>query len=184
MVFSEKLFTKDECDNIIDYHKIYTDLANYYPEEFLNGNKLEDDLDSFKYETYIIHNDDETKWFFDRLLNWFSKKHNLELDKKLRTCSLHKYIIGDFFKRHTDLAKGHENRRYNLGIQLNENYEGGEYVYWDNYENEFIIPKSVGTAISYHCRVPHEIREIKRGERWSIVMPISYYNIKEKNSIL
>lgn len=184
MIHYEKIFTKDECDRIINYHKIYTDISNHYPKEFLNGNVISDDLESFKYETYIITNDSETEWFFNKLLNWFSEKNKIQLDRKLKTCSLHRYLSGDFFKRHVDLAMGHENRRYNLGIQLSEGYTGGEYVYWDNYENELLIPKETGTAISYHCRLPHEIKEIKSGERWSLVMPISYYNIKEKSSIL
>lgn len=184
MIHYEKIFNKNECDRIINYHKIYNDVSNYYPKEFLDGNIIKDDLESFKYETYIIVNDLETEWFFNKLLNWFSEKNKIELDRKLKTCSLHRYVSGDFFKRHIDLAKGHNNRRYNLGIQLNEEYTGGEYVYWDNYENELSIPKETGTAISYHCRLPHEVKEIKSGERWSIVMPISYYNIKEKSSIL
>jgi hypothetical protein len=41
-------------------------------------------------------------------------------------CTLHRYTIGDHFAKHIDLAKGYEDRRYNLGIQLNEEYEGGE----------------------------------------------------------
>lgn len=184
MIYYEKIFDKDECNKIINYHKIYTDIIDHYPKEFTNGNVISDDLESFKYETYVINNDSETSWFFDKLLNWFSEKNKIDLDRKLRTCSLHRYVSGNFFKRHIDLSKGYHNRRYNLGIQLNEDYTGGEYVYWDNYENELLIPKEVGTAISYHCRLPHEIKEIKSGERWSIVMPISYYNIKEKSSIL
>lgn len=83
-----------------------------------------------------------------------------------------------------DLFKGFEERRYNLGIQLNDSYEGGEYVCWDDNDNEILISKQIGTAISYHCRIWHEIKEIKSGERWSIVMPIKKRHIIEKANLI
>ena len=102
----------------------------------------------------------------------------------LPRCTLHRYTIGDHFAKHIDLAKGYEERRYNLGIQLNDEYDGGEYVTWDDSGNEILISKETGTALAYHCRVEHEIKEITKGERWSIVMPITKYNIIEKKSFI
>jgi predicted 2-oxoglutarate/Fe(II)-dependent dioxygenase YbiX len=71
-----------------------------------------------------------------------------------------------------------------LGIQLNESYEGGEYLIWDDNENEILISKEVGTALAYHGRLYHEIKKITTGERWSIVMPLNNFNIIEKKSLL
>ena len=71
-----------------------------------------------------------------------------------------------------------------MGIQLNDNYEGGNYVCWDDNNNEIIISKEVGTAVAYNARIPHEIQEITNGSRWSIVMPISSLEIIETKTLL
>jgi predicted 2-oxoglutarate/Fe(II)-dependent dioxygenase YbiX len=79
---------------------------------------------------------------------------------------------------------GFEDRRYNLGIQLNEDYEGGEYVCFGPNDEKIIISKEIGTGLAYHCSVPHEIKKITKGERWSIVMPITKKIIIEKINLL
>ena len=96
----------------------------------------------------------------------------------------HRPQVGDSFSKHIDLAEGFDTRRYNLGIQLNDSYEGGEYVCWDDNNNEVLISKQIGTALSYHCRIWHEIKKITNGERWSIVMPIKKQHINEKINLI
>jgi predicted 2-oxoglutarate/Fe(II)-dependent dioxygenase YbiX len=80
--------------------------------------------------------------------------------------------------------KGFDTRRYNLGIQLSDSYEGGEYVCWDDNDNEVLISKQTGTVLSYHGRIWHEIKEITNGERLSIVMPIYKHHIIEKTNLI
>jgi predicted 2-oxoglutarate/Fe(II)-dependent dioxygenase YbiX len=99
-------------------------------------------------------------------------------------CSLHKYSKGDSFTKHIDLNANFPDRRWNLGIQLNENYTGGEYVCYDENNNEIILSKEVGTAIAYNSTTLHEIREIHSGERWSIVAPIWKNWLLEKRNLL
>ena len=95
--------------------------------------------DKISYNIYKIYNTNETKWMFNKLLKWFSEKNNVKLNDNSKpiSCTLHQYIIGDNFIKHTDLNKGFEDRRYNIGIQLNDEYDGGEYVCWDK-GNEII----------------------------------------------
>ena len=71
-----------------------------------------------------------------------------------------------------------------MGIQLNDSYTGGEYICYDNIDNEIILSKETGTAIAYNSTTQHEIKEILSGERWSIVMPISDKVVLEKKSII
>lgn len=186
MIKYEKIFTNDECKTIIEYHKKYTELEGWFPKEFIKGQRIYDKHNLMSYEVYNIFNNDETEWFFNRLLNWFSNSSGVKLNfnNKIPRCTLHRYTKGDHFVKHIDLAKGYEERRYNLGIQLNSEYDGGEYMIWDDSQKEHIVPKEPGTAIAYHCRIEHEIKEISDGERWSIVMPITKYNIIEQKHFL
>ena len=189
MILQEKIFTKEECEKIINFSLKYTDNIKMDFSNNPNG-KCVDNRVTFGsvmgYTIYYIPNINETQWMFDKIINWFSKKSNIDFNKNMlhTGCNLHEYIVGDKFIKHTDLAKGFEDRRYNLGIQLNDNYEGGNYVCWDDNNNEIIISKEVGTAVAYNARIPHEIQEITNGSRWSIVMPISSLEIIETKTLL
>ena len=99
---------------------------------------------------------------------------------KPAVCSLHKYSKGDSFMKHKDYNEKWPNRRWNLGIQLNENYRGGEYICYDTNDKEILLSKEVGTAIAYDASTFHEIKEIVDGERWSIVLTILKKDILEK----
>jgi len=174
MIYYEKIFTYEECKTIIEYHKKYKEITGHFPKENIKGQRTYDKRKSFSYEVYVIPNNNETEWVFDRLIKWFSKNNNIKINEnnKIPSCTLHRYTKGDLFKKHIDLTKEFHERRYNLGIQLNDEYFGGEYKAWDDNDIEHTLPKEPGTAISYHCRILHEIKEILDGERWSIVLPI------------
>jgi predicted 2-oxoglutarate/Fe(II)-dependent dioxygenase YbiX len=92
--------------------------------------------------------------------------------------------VGDGFAKHVDLVKEFDKRRYNLGIQLNDSYEGGEDICWDENNNEVLISKETGTVMSYHGKIWHEIKQITKGERWSIVMPIKKNHIIENINLI
>ena len=194
MIYQEKIFTKEECDKIISYQNVYLDLTFRDKEPSIDLENRR--IDSGKvlrgkkmgkfFNVWDIVNDAESEWMFEKLLNWFSKVSKIErnTDNKLYGCSLYKYSKGDCFSKHIDLASGFEERRYNLGIQINEDYTGGEYICYDKNNNEIVLSKEVGTAIAYNATTLHEIREIHSGERWSIVMPITKYNIIETKNLL
>ena len=191
MIYQEKIFTKQECDKILSYTKIYTDLPfrklesrldldNRRINEFVkmeNGKKL-----GKFFNVWDIVNDAETEWMFEKLFNWFLMVSKIERNpnNKPAVCSLHKYSKGDSFMKHKDYNEKWPNRRWNLGIQLNENYSGGEYICYDTNDKEILLSKEVGTAIAYDASTFHEIKEIVDGERWSIVLTILKKDILEK----
>ena len=191
MIYQEKIFTKEECNKILSYTKIYTDLPfrklesrldldNRRINEFVemkNGKKL-----GKFFNVWDIVNDAETEWMFEKLFNWFLMVSKIERNpnNKPAVCSLHKYSKGDSFMKHKDYNEKWPNRRWNLGIQLNENYRGGEYICYDTNDKEILLSKEVGTAIAYDASTFHEIKEIVDGERWSIVLTILKKDILEK----
>jgi predicted 2-oxoglutarate/Fe(II)-dependent dioxygenase YbiX len=83
-----------------------------------------------------------------------------------------------------DFNSNFPNRRWNLGIQLNDNYSGGEYICYDENNKEILLSKEVGNAIAYDATTLHEIKEIVDGERWSIVLTILKKDILEKMHLI
>jgi len=187
MIYQEKIFTKEECDTIIGYSHIYKNTKGHFIDKVdVIDNRLQSKHGKLSYNVYVILNDEITEWFFNKLQNWFSTVSGIELNKneKMQSCTLHCYKIGDKFPIHVDLMREFTSRRYNLGIQLNDTYEGGEYICIDNNKNEILISKEVGTSVAYYCTVPHEIKEITKGERWSIVLPLTKNIIIEKKELI
>ena len=191
MIYQEKIFTKEECDKILSYTKIYTDLPfrKLEPRLDLNNRRINEfvkmengkKLGKF-FNVWDIVNDAETEWMFEKLFNWFLMVSKIERNpnNKPAVCSLHKYSKGDSFMKHKDYNEKWPNRRWNLGIQLNEDYTGGEYICYDTNDKEIVLSKEVGTAIAYDASTFHEIKEIVDGERWSIVLTILKKDILEK----
>jgi hypothetical protein len=195
MIYQEKIFTKEECDKIISYQNVYLDLIFRHKEPSIDlENRRIDNvgmvLDGKKlgkfFNVWDIVYDVESEWMFEKLLNWFSKVSNIKCNSnnKLHGCSLHKYSKGDSFTKHIDLNPNFPDRRWNLGIQLNDEYTGGEYICYDKNNNEIVLSKEVGTAVAYNSRTLHEIKEILSGERWSIVAPVWKNHLFEKKNVL
>ena len=191
MIYFEKLFTKEECEKIISYaideKKEFSNLIDleHSNQKILENNRMIGDNTS--YSIYLIMNTKETEWIFDKILFWFSNKSGIKIhsDKfKLDKCMLLNYSVGDRFQKHLDISEGFEERRWNLGIQLNDDYKGGDYICYDKDENEIILPKDTGTAIAYHISIPHEIKKIEDGNRWSMVLSIPSTFINEKKSVI
>ena len=196
MIYQEVIFTKEECEKIIAYKEVYTDLIWRSLEPAIDfENRRIDHHTHTKggkkfgkfFNVWDIQNDSNTLWVFERLLKWFNSVSNIDIDiegaKKIRGGSLHKYSKGDLFQKHMDLVIGHENRRWNLGIQLNEEYNGGEYICYNN-DNEILISPKPGTAVAYDATTYHEIKEITAGERYSLVICVTTDIIIEKKYLL
>lgn len=196
MIYQEKIFTKEECDKILSYKEIYTDLPFRKTEPVIDLDnrridqfiKLENGKKTGKFfNVWDIPNDSNTHWFFEKIIKWFSNISQIEVkDANYYPigCGLHKYSKGDLFQKHIDLSKEHYDRRWNLGIQLNDEYTGGEYICYDSNDNEIILSKEAGTALAYDSKTFHEIKEIKSGERYSIVLTLTKHTIIEKKHIL
>jgi hypothetical protein len=195
MIYQEKIFTKEECDIIKKYGNQYSiDLTTRYKfneihNGYIDGNRVifkQNDEIVTSYETHIIPNNEETEWMFNKVLSWFEKITNVKINKneKIKDCTLHCYKTGDFFMKHVDLNPNFKDRRWNIGIQINEEYEGGNYICWDNNNEEILISKEPGTALTYYCDIWHEIKEVTNGERWSVVIPLLKNLIVEKINII
>jgi len=182
-------FTKEECEKIINLNKVYKDYGfryEWYTKTYDKNNR-KDINGLISFQAFLIPNDENTKWIFDRVQNFFEKVTGIKFKIPINVCQLYNYGVGDKFPKHIDLNATFPKRRWNLGVQLNEDYEGGEYLCWNGLnENDSVkfIPKNTGTICGYHSRQLHEIKEITSGNRWSLVFKVESDFINEKKSII
>lgn len=78
-----------------------------------------------------------------------------------------KYEEGNFYKKHTDSFK-EQQRSISCSIQLNDDYYGGEFAFFDR---DLIIRASAGSAVMFpsNFMFPHEIMPVTQGTRYSII---------------
>ncbi len=193
MFYEEKIFSKEECTEILNFKNIYTDFFFRKGEKYIDteNHRIEQlvGMENGKkmgkfFNVWDIPNDENSEWVFNKLITWFSNVSGVKIKENIKrsNCSLHKYSKGDLFMRHIDLVDQFSNRRWNVGIQLNSDYDGGEYICY-NENVPHIFSKEEGTALFYKSDVEHEIKEIIKGERWSIVLSIPKEMIIEKRKI-
>jgi predicted 2-oxoglutarate/Fe(II)-dependent dioxygenase YbiX len=78
-----------------------------------------------------------------------------------------RYREGEFYTQHTDSFK-EQQRSLSCSIQLNEDYEGGEFAFFDR---EMMIRSKKGSVIVFpsNFMYPHEIMPVISGTRYSII---------------
>lgn len=200
MIHQEIIFTKEECEKIIDYKNKYESflvtpksslITNtrivYHKENNFNGIYKEHGVNwTKKYNVWDIPINEDTKWFYDNIYTWFINISGVKLDKDIyfnnpnAAHKLHEYVIGDKFDLHMDRNKNNLDRIWNLGIQLNSNYSGGDYVCY-NKETPISISKESGNAVAYTSDTLHQITEITNGARFSMVIKIHSWELATKN---
>ena len=160
------MFTLDECKKIISYSETYRlkTVNGGYP----GYNKIQ-------YSGWDIKYDSETKWAFDIIYGEFTKQTGLELISKPNSFSLHKYVSGEMFEKHNDVND--PKRIWNIGTNLNDDYQGGNFILYDP---EIILDKTPGKIYTFESIRHHEVKEITSGERWSLLMFIWHDHIKKQ----
>lgn len=78
-----------------------------------------------------------------------------------------RYEEGQFYSQHTDSFKKHP-RAVSCSFALNDNYEGGEFAFFDR---ELIYNLKKGSVIMFpsNFMYPHEIMPVTKGTRYSII---------------
>jgi hypothetical protein len=169
MLTQSILFTEKECNDIIN-------LKNKYP--LLGDNGRWDEFDNFKYKFYSLNGYDDIFWIRKRMCDFLENEKSLKLISKPDKLNLHHFTKGDEFGKHIDT--GIPLKEWNVGIVLNTNFEGGDYIIYDENDNPIIIDKKVGNVSIYQSQIPHEVTPVLSGERWSIAMFITTIHLQEK----
>lgn len=78
-----------------------------------------------------------------------------------------RYKEGQFYTQHTDSFKARP-RAVSCSFALNDDYEGGE---WGFFDREMVIKAPKGSAVLFpsNFMYPHEIMPVTKGTRYSII---------------
>jgi predicted 2-oxoglutarate/Fe(II)-dependent dioxygenase YbiX len=78
-----------------------------------------------------------------------------------------RYKTGEFYTQHTDSFLG-QPRAVSCSFALNDNYEGGEFAFFDR-EISVKAPKGAAVLFPSNFMYPHEILPVTKGTRYSII---------------
>ena len=117
-----------------------------------------------------------------KLMKWFELKTDLRLNSYETHLFIHYYQVGDYFGKHRDSIEiGANNRAYVVGFNINDDYEGGDYIL---YNPDEMINKTAGIPYYFKSDREHEIAKVKRGIRKSAVLFINYENLCINKNLL
>ncbi|WP_342710120.1 2OG-Fe(II) oxygenase [Bradyrhizobium sp. B124] len=89
-------------------------------------------------------------------------------DYVIRRCQIHRMPPGSFVGIHLD-AESDPDFEYSVIVQLAREFEGGEFVvYPSTYEQQVFRPP-FGAVLVTTCKVRHEVKPVRVGERRSLV---------------
>ena len=163
--FSEKVFSKIECEKII---RIAKDKG--LVDGFTRGKT---DIRSSNI-TWLYGNDD-LEWVFrkitDVVLFLNNKYFNFDIFGLNEGFQFTNYKApSDKYGKHIDRGHGTLVRKLSLSIQLTDpkDYEGGELILYEG-EKGTEMKKDQGTLILFPSYVMHEVKPVTKGERNSLV---------------
>jgi predicted 2-oxoglutarate/Fe(II)-dependent dioxygenase YbiX len=173
----DNVFSKEFCNEIIrEYQgsKHWDDAKIADENAPVNSNVRNCKTLSISSENTIIDNYDYRKKIdseiFNRISYAVAKYSEIHPDFFIDIDTgydLLKYDVGNFYAKHTDSFKGQQ-RSISCSIQLNDDYSGGEFAFFDK---EVIIKTNAGSAILFpsNFMFPHEIMPVTEGTRYSII---------------
>ena len=163
----------DVCKKIIDVVKDWKEGTVETPDREIKG-----EHNIRKSEIFWSYE----QWIFDyiwKYMDVFNEITGLRYDiSGVESIQITKYEKGDYYNFHYDGKGSHKNvvhekvRKISMTIQLNEDYEGGEFkVAWCD-EGKLLtetLGKSEGTIILFPSILEHCITPVTSGTRYSLV---------------
>lgn len=186
MIFKENvIFTREEVNSILFYMNGEEDIRfkiKYDGVLYQNGSKGTSKRLDFT---------EKNEWIFERIKKWTDDLNMGLVWKSIPFATFRRYREGDFFIKHTDdlnsdsIIKKRGVRVLTIGVQLSDEdeYEGGDFLVWDK-DKEITVSKKIGNTIMYSTYVPHEVKEIKKGMRTSLILFATDKNVKFNNVLI
>ena len=162
------LFTKEECDAII-----------LYTYHIIKGTQRKIPGRNTSFQSCYITPNNDNEWVFQRLYDFLENHIGVKVTHSLDKIMINNYKIGDSFDKHQDLY--FKNQIYNVAVNLNEEYEGGEFELFEPY---FLIEKKAGNACIFENTRWHGVKPITSGERWSMIAFFLKDNLSKNKSLI
>lgn len=169
--YNEKLlFTSEECELIRSYFK--TESFRRFP---ITRADLSLDPNGSHMTEAKFEWDDINSFIYPRITDW-TRELGMEFTWTTKPYGMfRRYRKGDYFVRHDDTPWDHDGlpkRFFTIGVQLNDDYEGGDFEIDDHY----IVLKKQGNVSLWGIEVPHEVKLITNGIRESLTFFVDVKN--------
>ena len=174
----EKRIPENFCDKIIEY----VDHINKFEDQGVMGDTESHKSDNRVFQGYslslnqskisdIVFHGHTNEIIKQNYINYKFKFPQLQTSK-LTQVDILKYTPGGKYGAHTDHGFGCE-RTLTVILNLNENYEGGDFVFFhqDNKTEMKRVSCKKGTVIMFPSNFlyPHAVEPVTKGTRYSIV---------------
>ena len=116
-----------------------------------------------------------------RLLAWAESVIGQEINENRISLILHKFQVGDSFPRHRDdVVANQGNRKYVIGMNLSNKYEGGDYRVYTEGQKIVTLDPTPGVPYVMRADIEHEILPITSGIRESCLIFLYEHNFNKK----
>jgi PKHD-type hydroxylase len=171
MIHQQILFTKDECDKLI---QLRFDL-----EQTLSDGGYPDRVD-INYKQWTIVKDNSLDYLFNRIIDFVSTKFGVEVLEFNEPAWIYQYEINDGYIMHTDNIL---DRRFTIGVQLSDEYEGGDLMV-DYNKQRIIVNKDIGNCYVFESTLLHGVSPVTSGSRFNFLTFMFKHNVKHNRTLI
>lgn len=168
MLFEKILFSDSECNYLIDYRDnvLQTcDDGNYPNRTDVN------------YSQWTVERNNDLEFVYKRIEKFVQEKFNVEVTNFNEEGWIYEYSLNDGYVMHTDNVF---NRKFTIGIQLNEEYKGGDLEVEIDGKIK-TVKKIKGNCYVFESYLMHGVKPITEGNRYNFLTFMKKYNYKNLN---
>ncbi len=157
------LFSEEECDFLINYKSngIKRPHGGYLNHSGIN------------YKQWTINRNEDLEFLFTKVISFTEETFNIKVTNFSEPAWIYQYEINDGYIMHTDDIL---NRCFTIGIQLNNEYEGGDLII-DYNGKRIIVNKEIGNCYIFESALLHGVSPITSGNRYNFLTFMHSYNI-------
>lgn len=169
VVFFERKIPSDICDSITN---------EFDNKNLVSGSLSKTNIIDYDIRNVLLKSINQTHWvnsflyYFGSLANDSNFEYKID---RLNQVDFLKYTKGMFYKPHIDTSPDKSclthKRKLTVIVQLSDenDYTDGEIEFYINGPETFTVPKTKGTIIIFPSNLPHQVKEITSGVRYSLV---------------
>ncbi len=163
------------CQKVIDH---YYANAEWHKSSFSTAEGISPETsDKVLMNEYWIKNGDPyyelLKYGFKKMVDQYVKEQKRIIPEQFTEFRLNHYPKGGFMKNHIDNIHHSHGQKFGFPhltalLFLNDDYEGGEISLCDG---AYVAPKKQGSGIVFpsNFMFPHEVKEVTKGHRYSLM---------------
>lgn len=168
-IYTSNAVPKDICLNVIsNLQSAQWEQHSWYNEALGNYKSFDNDF----FSAHSDFNEEVLRPFVDSFCLEYHKKYG-ECFRQLSRIKFNRYDVGHSIHKHFDHIQSlFDGTRKGIPIVsligvLNDDYDGGELVFWDDH----IVKLNAGDIVAFPSvfLYPHQVKTIKSGSRYSFV---------------